>query len=469
MDLRDFIKLCEEAGEFKRIEAKVDWDLELSHIAKLNEEAKGPALFFQNIKDYNTPVLTSAFTTVKRLAIALGQPQNASLCDLARSWMKLITKRTIPPEIVSTGPVFENVVEGESINLFNFPVPKFYPEDGGRFIGTAVALVTKDPDSEWVNLGTYRMQVLDEKSVGVQIIKGKHADFHMNRYKELGKPMPVAAIIGGDPLNFLVGSTLVSADISEYDIIGSLRNEPAKVFISDLTGLPLPYDAEIIIEGEIDPVERRQEGPFGEYTGYYSGKQSEEWPKPFINVKRVYHRNNPILWSTTVGKPITDTHMIQSLNRTATMWTDLENMHVPGIQSVYLPPESGGRFWAVVSVKQMYPGHSMHVGTAVISTTTGHYGLKGVIVVEEDIPADDWTKVLWAMSMRYDPVARTQIINRGRSTPLDPALPINAREICSRIIIDACIPFEWERKPFEIYLDKDMANTVRSKWQEYGF
>ncbi len=469
MDLREFIRQCDEAGEFKRIEAEVDWDLELSHIAKLNEEAKGPALFFQNVKGYNTPVLTSAFTTVKRLAIALGQPHDSTLCDLARNWMQSTTKKLIPPEIVTTGPVFENVAEGDQINLENLPVPRFYPMDGGRYIGTAVALITKDPDSDWINLGTYRMQMLDEKSVGVQIIKGKHADFHMNRYKELGKPMPAAAIIGGDPLNFLVGSTLISANISEYDIIGSLRNEPAKVFISDLTGLPLPYDAEIIIEGEIDPVERRQEGPFGEYTGYYSGKKSDEWPKPFINVKRVYFRNNPILWSTTVGKPITDTHMIQSLNRTATMWTDLENMHIPGIKSVYLPPESGGRFWGVVSVKQMYPGHSMHVGTAVISTTTGHYGLKGVIVVDDDIPADDWTKVLWAMSMRYDPVARTQIINRGRSTPLDPALPINAREICSRIIIDACIPYEWERKPMEIYLDDEMAAKVRSKWQGYGF
>ncbi len=469
MDLRDFINLCEEAGELKRIEAEVDWNLELSHIAKFNEEDKGPALLFQNIKGYNTPVFTSAFTTNKRLAIALGQPLDSSLCDIARSWMKATTKKLIPPEIVKTGPVFENVVEGDKVNLFNFPVPKFYPLDGGRYIGTAAALVTKDPDSDWINLGTYRMQVLDENSVGVQIIKGKHADFHMNRYRELGKPMPAACIIGGDPLNFLVGSTLVSANIGEYDIIGSLRNEPAKVFISDLTGLPLPYDCEIILEGEIDPVERRQEGPFGEYTGYYSGKKSDEWPKPFIKVKRLYFRNNPILWSTTVGKPITDTHMIQSLNRTATMWTDLENMHIPGIQSVYLPPESGGRFWGIVSVKQMYPGHSMHVGTAVISTTTGHYGLKGVIVVDEDIPADDMTKVLWAMSMRYDPATRTEIIKRGRSTPLDPALPINAREICSRIIIDACTPYEWERKPQVIELDKEMADVVRSKWQEYGF
>lgn len=471
MDLRDFIELCEKEGELQRIKSEVDWNLELSHVAKINEEKKGPALLFQNVQGYETPVFTSAFTTVRRLAIALGQPLHMSLCGLSKSWMEAITKKLIPPRIVQSGPVQENILEGEKINLYNFPVPKFYPMDGGRFIGTAVGLLSKDPDSDWVNLGTYRMQVLDEKSVGVQIIRGKHADFHLNRYRQLGKPMPVAAVIGGDPLNFLTGSAMISPGVSEYDVIGSLRNEPAEVLVSDLTGLPLPAQAEIILEGEIDPdpASYRQEGPFGEYTGYYSGKQSDEWPKPFINIKRVYHRNNPILWATSVGKPVTDTHMIQSLNRTATLWTDLENMHIPGIKSVFIPPESTGRYWAIVSVKQMYPGHAMQVGTAVVSTTTGHYGLKGVIVVDDDIPADDWTKVIWAMSVRYDPVARTQIINRGRSTPLDPSLPINARDICSRIIIDACIPYEWERKPIEIYLDPEVAEKVRSKWSEYGF
>ncbi|MFZ5631415.1 MAG: phenylphosphate carboxylase subunit beta [Bacillota bacterium] len=469
MDLRDFIKKCDEIGELKRIEAEVDWNLELSHIAKINEERKGPALLFQKPKGYDIPVFTSAFTTSKRLAVALDMPVHTSMCNLARHWMELSIKQLIPPREVSTGPVMENIVEGGGVNLFDFPTPKFYPMDGGRFIGTAVALITRDPDSGWVNLGTYRMQILDEKSVGVQIIKGKHADFHLNKYIALNKPMPAAAVIGGDPLNFLVGSTLVSAGTSEYDVIGALRGEPAEVIISDLTGLPLPATAEIILEGEIDPVERREEGPFGEYTGYYSGKKSEEWPKPFIRVKRVLHRNNPILWATSVGKPITDTHMIQSLNRTATLWTDLENMRVPGIKSVYIPPESTGRFWAIVSVKQMYPGHSMHVGTAVVSTTTGHYGLKGVIVVDDDIPADDWNKVMWALSVRYDPYRSTELIKRGRSTPLDPSLPINNRDICSRIIMDACIPHEWERKPIEIQLDGDMVKTVLSKWKDYGF
>ncbi len=471
MDLRDFIRTCEEKGELKRIKVEVDWNLELSHIAKINEEDKGPALLFEKVKDYAIPVLTSAFTSPKRLALALGMPEHFSMCDMARRWMELTTKKLIPPREVKSGPILENVIEGNQVNLFHFPAPKFYPMDGGRFIGTAVFLITKDPESDWVNLGTYRMQILDEKTTGVQIIKGKHADFMLKKYQKMKKTMPAAAVIGGDPLLFLAGSTLVSAGVSEYDIVGSLRGNPCEVIKSDLTGLPLPATAELILEGEVetDPSKFREEGPFGEYTGYYSGKTGEEWPKPVLYVKRILHRNNPIFWATSVGKPVTDTHMIQSLNRTATLWTDLENMKVPGIQSVYIPPETGGRFWGIVSVKQMYPGHSMHVGTAVISTTTGHYGMKGVIVVDDDIRADDIQRVLWALAVRYDPYRSTEIIKRGRSTPLDPALPIESRDIVSRIIMDACIPFEWERKPTEIKLDEEMLKKVRSRWKEYGF
>ena len=470
-DLRDFINLCEKEGELKRIKTEVDWNLELSHVAKINEERKGPALLFENVKDYSIPVLTSAFTTPKRLAICLGMPRDYSMCDMAREWMKLTTKKLIPPNEVKDGPVLEVVKEGDDVNLYDFPAPKFYPLDGGRFIGTAVFLITKDPDTGWVNLGTYRMQILDEKSCGVQIIKGKHADFHMKKYQKLGKPMPACAVIGCDPILFLVGSTLVPAEVCEYDIAGALRGEPIDVVISDLTGLPIPATAEIVLEGEIDPNPEswRPEGPFGEYTGYYSGKKQEEFPKPWLNVKRILMRKDPIFWATTVGKPVTDTHMIQSLNRTATLWMELENMKVPGIKSVYIPPESTGRFWAIVSVEQKYPGHSMHVGTAVISTTTGHYGMKGVIVVDHDIPADDWDRVMWAMSVRYDPKRSTQIINRGRSTPLDPALPIDAREICSRIIMDCTLPYEWEKKPIEIFLDEDMKKKVLERWKEYGF
>jgi 4-hydroxy-3-polyprenylbenzoate decarboxylase len=468
-DLRDWIKACEKEGELKRIKAEVDWNLELSHIATLNERKRGPALLFENVKGYDIPVLISAFSTPKRMAITLDMPTTYSMCQMAQEWMKRVTRGLVKPVEVKDGPVMEQVIEGEKVNLFDFPAPWFYPQDGGRYIGTAVFLITQDPETGWTNLGTYRMQILDEKSTGVQILPGKHAEFMLNKYKKMGKMMPAAAVVGCDPINFLVSSTMVPAETDEYDVIGALRGDPVEVVKSSLSGLKLPANADIILEGEIDPVNLKPEGPFGEYTGYYSGKSKWGLPKTWLNVKRILRRKKPIFLATTVGLPVGDIHMVQSLNRSAALWTDLEAMKIPGIQSVYCPAEATGRFWAIVSVKTMYPGHANQVGTAVISTTLGHYGVKGVIVVDDDISADDMAGVWWSLAVRYNPVRSTEIITRGRSTVLDPALPIDAREIVSRIIMDATIPYEWKEKPLKITMHEEMVKRVISRWQEYGF
>jgi len=469
-DLRDFIAKCEEAKELKRVKAEVDWNLELSHVSKLNEERGGPALLFENVKGYDIPVLSGALSTARRLAIALGMPEDYTICQMAREWMQLTTKAHIPPKVVNTGPVMENVIEGDKVDLFSFPVPKFFPLDGGRYIGTAHALITQHPDTGWTNLGTYRMQLLDKNHAAAQFVKGKHAGIMLTRYGEQGRPMPAAVVIGQAPINFLLSSTTAPAGVIEYDVIGALQGAPVDVIKSDLTGLMLPATAEIVLEGEFnpDPASYVEEGPFGEYTGYYSGMKAEEWPKPCFEVKRILHRNNPIFWVTSVGAPVTDTHMLSAVQITASLWSDLEEMRVPGIQSVYCPPETTGRLWAIVSIKQMYPGHSTHVANAVAGCTSGHYRLKGIIVVDDDIPADDPSKVIWALSVRFDPERCTQIIRRTRAGPLDPSLPIRQRDIGSKIILDACIPFEWEEKPTKIALDEETVKLVQERWKEYG-
>lgn len=468
-DLRDFIEACRNRGDLKEITVEVDWNLELSHIAKLNEEKKGPALLFTNIKGYKTPVFTSAFSTASRLGLALGMKEGLSICDMARDWVELTKKGLIPPKEVKEGPIFENVIEGEEIDILKkFPVPRFYPLDGGRYFGTTAFLISQDPETGWINLGTYRMQVLDRNHVGVQILKGKHAGLMLEKYREMGKKMPVAAVIGGPPLLFLLASTTVGAGVSEYDLAGALRGEPVEVIKSDLSGLLIPATAEIVLEGEMDPNELREEGPFGEYTGYYSGSAKEEFEKEFFEIKRVLYRDNPVFWATSVGKPVTDTHMLGSLQVSATLWSDLEDARVPGIKGVYCLPESTGRMWSVISVKQSYPGHAMHVGTAAVGSSSGHYRMKGFIIVDDDIPADDLSKVIWALSVRFDPARDTHIIRRTRSTPLDPSLPIEERLVGSKIILDATIPYEWEKKPVEIKLDEATVKRVRERWKEYG-
>jgi phenylphosphate carboxylase beta subunit len=465
-DMRDFVAICEEKGLLKRISAEVDAHLELSHIAKLNEEDQGPALLFENIKGFDSPVLTSAATTVERLAIIMGEPEGSSLVDLYKSWAEK-AKKPIPPKYVdkSQAPCKENIMMGDDVDLNIFPVPHYYPLDGGKFYGTAHFIITKDPDSGWVNLGTYRSQLLGKDKIGTQFIKGKHADIMLKKYQALGEPMPVASIVGCDPILFILGAARVGAYTSEYDVAGAFRGEPIEVVKGEVVDLPIPAHAEIVVEGYVDAEAFMEEGPFGEYTGYYSGVGTD--PRNFIDVKCVTYRNNPIFWGTTVGRAVTDSHMVMALSYGATQWQQLNEMNIPGLKAVYCPPEGSGRFLCIISMKQMYPGHVDQVLTAAISTEMGAYGLKTVIVVDEDIDPWDIPRVMYALSFRFQP-NRSQVIKRGRSTPLDPSLPIDSRWITGRLLLDATIPYEWEHKPIPIELDPAIVARVKERWSEFG-
>jgi phenylphosphate carboxylase beta subunit len=463
--IRDFIKQAESEGMLQRIKAEVDWDLELSHIAKLNEEKQGPALLFENVKDYDSPVLTSVCTTTERLSLIMGMPKDSTLVDLMRHWVEK-GETKVPPKLVDTGPCKENKMMADEVDLFKFPVPKFFPMDGGRFFGTAHFVVTKDPESGWVNLGTYRLQLLDKNHLGTQFIKGKHSDIMLKKYQAMGKPMPVAVVVGCDPLLFLMGAARLSAFQSEYDLAGSIRGGGIEVVKCETNDLIVPATSEIVVEGEVDADKFMDEGPFGEYTGYYSGVGTD--PRNYIKVSCVTHRNNPVFMATTVGRAVTDTHMTMALTYGSTLWQQLVAMKIPGIKAIYCPPEGSGRFLAIISVKQMYPGHADQVLTAAISTEMGAYGLKTVIVVDDDIDPWDISRVMYALSFRFQP-NRCQVIKRGRSTPLDPSLPIHAREITGRLLLDATIPYDWKEKPIPIELDPDVVKKVEARWSELGF
>ena len=463
-DLRDFIARCEDEGLLHRIKAEVDWDLELSHIAKLNEEKKGPALLFENVKGYDWPIITSTCTTTERLAIIMGMPKETTLVELMRHWVEIGSKK-IPPKVIDTGPCKENKMMGADIDLFKFPVPRFFPMDGGRYFGTAHSVITKDLDSDWVNIGTYRLQLIEKNILGTQFIKGKHSDIMLKKYQAAGKPMPVAVVVGADPLMFVMGASRFSAFESEYDLAGSIRGEPLEVVKCETNDLIVPAGAEIVVEGEVDADAFEPEGPFGEYTGYYSGVGTEQ--RNFIKVNCVTHRNNPIFMSTTVGRAVTDTHMTLALAYGATLWQQLSDMRIPGIKAVYCPPEAAGRFIAIISLTQMYPGHADQVLTAAISTEMGAYGLKTVIVVDDDIDPWDIPRVLYALAFRFQP-NRSQVIKRGRSTPLDPSVPIQERGMTGRLLLDATIPYDWKEKPIKIELDPDMVKKVQARWSELG-
>lgn len=470
-DLRDFLRMVEESGDLRRIPVEVDWKLELSHIAKINEERGGPALLFEKVKGHDIPVLSSILSTPKRLAMALNMPTDWSICQLSKEWVKQCQGPGIPPVEALQAPCKENVLKGEAVDLNRLPAPWFYEHDGGRYVGTFCTWVTRDPETECVNLGTYRLQILEPRAAGSWIVRGKHAELHLRKYAMRNEPMPVAVILGYDPLMLLCSGAPFAFGESEYDYMGALRGFPVPVVRGEVVDLPIPANAEIVLEGYVWPGRLKPEGPFGEFTGYYSGGEREgigPSPKEYLEVHCITHRDRPIFPICTVGRPVTDDHMIVSLFRTASLWRDLEAMRISGIQSVYIPPQACGSFVAIVSIKQMYPGHSRQVANAVLASNAGAYAVKMVIVVDEDIPADDLDRVMWALSVRYQPDRSTDLVRGQRANPLDPSLPVNAREVTSKIILDATIPFDWKEKPRVASLSTAVVERVLSRWQEYG-
>ncbi len=464
-NLRQFLELLETKGLLKRVKKQVSWNLEASHVSKLNEFDGGPALLFENIEDCpEKSVAFSVLSTKERLALAIEVAPTNRFLELSRSFVARVSGRALPPNWVDWCLWQDNVLTGDDVNLYDLPVLRFYPEDGGRFLGTAGCVITRDPNTGRVNVGTYRGMVIDRNKMTLYLIIGKNAEVDLRGYREIGQPMPVAWVTGMDPTLLLCSGTLFSPTASEYDIAGALRGEPMNVTRGRVVDLPIPASAEIVVEGYIMPDEVHPEGPFGEHSGCYGASVQ---PQPVMRVEAISHRDNPILWATTVGIPVTDTHMLQTLSRTSSLWDDIQRMGIPGIKGLYCPPAGTGRMMAVVSIDQMYPGHSTQVGLATFASQTGNYGLKVVIVVDGDIDPENWDQVLYALSYRYQPDRGTQVLKRGRATPVDPSLSPGEGLLTSRVLIDACVPYEWKDKPKQVVLDQDMVERVRGHWNEY--
>ena len=237
-----------------------------------------------------------------------------------------------------------------------FPAQRMWPLDGGMYLGTADAVITKDPESGRVNVGTYRMMIKGPREIGVYTSPGKDGGSDRDKWWKMGKPAPIAAAYGIDPLLFLVGASSLPKTESEYEYYSGIKGSPIELFNSDLTGLPLPAHAEIILEGHLYPDDTFAEGPFGEFTGYY-GRPSGA--TPFMRVERVRYRNNPTLTCALMADgPSNECGLFWAALRSAGIWADLQKLGIPGIQGVWSIPEAAGWGMTVVSIKQMYAGHA---------------------------------------------------------------------------------------------------------------
>lgn len=469
-DLRDWIRKAEELGELKTLK-KCDWNLEIGAITELvAHRDDGPAVLFDEIKDYpkGYRVLSNSLSSRKRLALTLDLPEGETKMDFVRAWRERYKKiKPIPPKFVKKSPLFENVYKDKDVDLLKFPTPKWHDLDGGRYIGTGSIDITRDPDEGWVNWGTYRVMIHDKDSVGFYISPGKHGRIQREKYIGSGKPCKIAMSFGHDPLVFLAGSIEVPYAVPEYEFIGGVRGEPMELIEGEYSGLPIPANAEIVVEGDVVFDQTKVEGPFGEWTGYYA---SAERPEPFVRIKRLYHRNDPIILGSPPGRPPVELGWYRSYLRSALIWDEMEKAGVPDVKGVWLTVSGGSRLVIVVSIKQRYPGHAKQAAVVASQCHAGAYLGRYVIVVDDDIDPSNTDDVIWAMSSRSDPDTDIDIIRRCWSGPLDPIIQPGKKGFNSRAIIDACRPFEWMKDfPPVAESSKEVLDATAKKWGKVLF
>jgi 4-hydroxy-3-polyprenylbenzoate decarboxylase len=466
--LRHWIERVDKMGELLRVNG-AHWDTEMGAITHmLTEKSQGtaPALLFDEIpgypKGYRT--LYGEFSSVNRVALTLGLPlERERKVDIVKQYhARMQQLKPLPPRVVKDGPILENVLEGDKVDVLKFPVPRHHELDTARYIGTANAVITKDPDAGWFNVGTYRNQVYERNKIGCQITEGKHGRIHRDKNFERGQSMKVVVLCGQDPLLFMLSASPLPEGISELDIAGGLRGEPLDVILGPYTGYPIPADAEIALEGEMVPGNTLPEGPFGEWMGYYSDDVQK---RPYMDVKTILFRNEPILTCAPQHKPVDETGLLKGIAGSAQVWRALEACGLPDILGVWNHEAGPATRFTVIQIRQRYPGHSRNALHVACSCQGGAYAGKWTVVVDEDIDAGDLDQVLWAMCTRFDPVTDIDIVQKAWASKRDPLyLPGNFN---NRILIDACIPYDKKLKgefPPVVDVSPKLREQLRAKF-----
>jgi 4-hydroxy-3-polyprenylbenzoate decarboxylase len=336
-DLRGWIAHLEKEGELHQIDTEVDWDCELGTVTRRAfGNGDWPALLFNRIKDYTggrcTRLFTGGLSNYSRVALMFGLPKKAPITELVKAARKAFAGR-LPSVTVATGPVKQNILTGDDINLFDFPVPRWHRRDGGRYINTMQGTVTRDPSSGRVNVGVYRGMIGTKDTIPVLLWRPQNWGQDFAKYSGKGEEMPVAFIYGWEPCL------------------------PVELVNCETVPLQVPACAEIVIEGWIspDPATFEMEGPFGEYTGYFGGDQCL---KHRVRVTCICHRDNPIFRGTlegTLPKMLNENSIMSSVQRAALAWNILERSGVPGVTDVHCPPANNGTT-LMIQLKQTYRG-----------------------------------------------------------------------------------------------------------------
>jgi 4-hydroxy-3-polyprenylbenzoate decarboxylase len=323
----------------------------------------------------------------------------------------------------------------------------------------------KDPDSGWVNSGTYRVQTQGPNLATVMMSPGKHGRLLMQKYHERGQACPVAVVVGNHPVIFMLSGLEIPYGKSELAAAGGIFDEPVEIMRMPRTGLPVPANAEIAFEGFIHPNDVMQEGPLGEWTGYYAGGSR---PEPVIRVETMMHRVDPILLGAIPAVPPNDNTFYLGTYRCGAIWNQLEAAGIPEVRGVWTHEAGGSRFWTTVAIKQLYGGHAKQAGMVASHCHAGAYCNRWTIVVDEDIDPANINDVIWAMSTRVDTRDGIDIIEGGWSSALDPmCYDADTDRRNGRIIINACKPFRRKDSfPIVARASKAMDEKIIAKWKK---
>ncbi len=461
-DLREYIAVLEKLGEIRILE-NASLELEIGAITELAAgRENSPALLFRSIEGLpkGTRVLTNMLSNRVKERLVFGVSNDMSDRDAVKHWKERLKQyRPIEPVEVGKAPVKEYVVKGDDLDLGKVPWVRWHERDGGPYM-CATSVVTRDPDSGFLNVGSYRFMWVNKNTIVAHIGSGHHGDVIRKKYWAKGKPCPAAISLGQDPSLLVAAGTNLPWGSSEYGFAGWLRGEGVEVVKGEYTDLPIPANAEFVLEGDMLPPEAGQdiEGPFGEFSGYYGGGAR---PAPVTRVKSMLFRSDPIVLGAPPLPPGENYGVLSS--RGILIWNELEALGIPNIMGVNYS-------WGltIISLKQAYPGHAMRAAHGALGGTAGYHG-RFVIVVDEDINPYNLQEVWWALATRCDPETSLDVSRRIWSYKIDPRLNEEKKSAGnytgSVAIIDACRPYHWMDKfPPTTKISQDLLAKTEKKW-----
>ncbi|HEV8608955.1 MAG TPA: menaquinone biosynthesis decarboxylase [Thermoanaerobaculia bacterium] len=476
-NLAEFLRALESDGDLVRVRREVSSRLEIAEIADRAVKGDGPALLFENVAGSSMPVAINLFASQRRMLRALGlssfeewdsrleplldpRPPEG-LLEKLKTIPKMTELAQIFPKTVRSAACQEVVETGEQVDLTRLPVLTCWPEDAGPFI-TLPLVITKDPASGKVNVGVYRMQVFDRNTTAMHWQKHKDGAGQARGYEREGRRMEVAVAIGADPATVFSGIAPLPPGISELLFSGFVRGEGVPVINAKTVDVPVPAEAEIVLEGYVDPGERRREGPFGDHTGFYS--LDDDFP--VFHVTAITRRREPVYLTTIVGKPpMEDGFMGEAVER---LFLPIVARMIPELVDMHLPVHGIFHNLMLVAIDKRYPGHARKVMHAIWGTGQMMF-TKTIVVFDSDADLRNGPEMLWRALTAIDPERDIEFVHG----PVD-ELDFASRLPCygSKMGIDATRKWKEEgfsrRWPGEIVMSDDIRRRVDAIWPELG-